>query len=95
MKVYVHFQSIYHFDIIRKEQCQCCEGIWEVAYETEKHGMSLKRILRSTTAQLNEPRGFSTDVHSREPLSYVRYHFYKDQQIGETGHTGQENMLVR
>ncbi len=95
MKVYVLFPSIYHFGIIRNEQCQCCEGIWDVAYEKEKHGMGLQRILRSTTAQSNGPRVFSTDAHSREPLSHVRHHFYEDQQIGKTGHTGQENMLVR
>ncbi len=44
VKAYVLLPSIYHFGIIRKDQCQYCEGIWEVAYEKEKHGTGLQRI---------------------------------------------------
>ncbi len=70
MKTYVLCPANYHFC---EEQHQCFEGIWEVVHEKEKLEWTLHGALRSTTAHLNGPREFSTDVYSRYPSKKVYF----------------------
>ncbi len=41
----------YRFDIIREEQTQRCEYIWEVAHEQETHNWAYNGDSHNTTAQ--------------------------------------------
>ncbi len=71
MKVHVLCPPSYQFDIIRKEQRQCFEEIWEVVHEKKKQKWVNHGALRNTTAHWNGPRVFSTDVYSRDPSRKV------------------------
>ncbi len=56
-------------NIIRKDQRQYFEDLWEVVHEKEKQGWAYQGALRKTTVRWNAPRVFSTDVYSRDPTS--------------------------
>ncbi len=67
MLVHVPGPPSHHFDIIRKEQRQCFEDIWEVVHEKVKQEWAYHGALRDTTVHWKGPRLFSTDMFSRDP----------------------------
>ncbi len=59
------------FNIIRKEQRQSFQGIWEVVDEKEERDMGYPGALRNITAHWNAPLEFAVDRYSRDPSSKV------------------------
>ncbi len=72
-EVHVLCPPSHHVDIIRKEQRQCFENIWEVVTEKEKQEWAYDGALRKTTVDWNGPRVFSTGVLSLDPSTTRRY----------------------
>ncbi len=71
VKVHVLCPPSHHFDIIRKEQRQCFEDIWDVVHEKEKLEWAYQGALRNTTVHWNSPRVLSIDLYSRDPSRRV------------------------
>ncbi len=61
----------YQFDIIRKEQRQCFEGIWKVVHKTGKQEWAYHGAPQDTPVHWNGRRVFSTKVYSRGPSRKV------------------------
>ncbi len=64
---------LYHFDITRKGEVQCFDGIWDIVREYEKKEGVYEGALWNTTAHWNGSLELSPEVVSRDP--YSRVHF--------------------
>ncbi len=81
----------HHFDIIRKEQRQCFEGIWGVVHEKDKQEWAYHGALRNTSVHWNGPECSSPTCNlETRPERYTSIQCTKTEGL----HFGQKESVV-